>query len=172
MSRPFSVPTGDLFRHQGSRQSVTVAGHIDLALSTTRLTGDDVVADLVLEAQGETLTVSGTVAARWTGECRRCLEPTTGEVEVELSEVFEPHPVDGETYALGGDEVDLEPAVRDALALALPLAPLCSDDCSGPDPEAHPVTTAPEPDETVEAGDRPRHDPRWAVLDGLRFEDN
>ena len=173
MTRPFTVPTGDLFRHQGSRQPVTVAGRIDLALSTTRLTGDDVVADLVLEAQGGTLTASGTVTAGWTGECRRCLEPTGGEVEVELSEVFEPDPVDGETYPLGREEVDLEPAVREALALALPLAPLCSDDCSGPDPEAHPVTPAPDADGAAGAdGDRPPHDPRWGVLDALRFEDN
>lgn len=172
MSRPFAVPTGDLSRRPGARHPVTLAGPVDLALSTTRLAADDVVADLVLESQGETLTASGTVTARWVGECRRCLETTDGEVVVELSEVFEPDPVDGETYPLGRDDVDLEPAVREALALALPLAPLCSDDCTGPDPEAHPVTTAPDPAEGGSADEGPPRDPRWGALDALQFEDN
>ena len=164
------MPRGELFRHQGARHPLTLAGRLpDLALSTTRVTDDVVVADVVLEAQGETVTVSGTVAARWEGECRRCLEATGGDVVVELSEVFEAEPVDGETYPLGRDEVDLEPAIREALALALPLAPLCSDDCTGPDPEAHPVTTAPDP---ADADDAPRRDPRWGALDTLQFDDN
>ena len=171
MPRAFAVPTGELFRRQGARHPVTLAGRVpDLALSTTRLTGDDVVADLVLEAQGETVTASGTVTAGWIGECRRCLETTGGQVVVELSEVFEADPVDGETYALGRDELDLEPAIREALALALPLAPLCSEDCPGPDPEAHPVTTAPDPADEDDVG--PRRDPRWGALDALQFDDN
>ena len=67
---------------------------------------------------------------------------STGVVDVEVSEVFEAEPADdAETYPLGGDRVDLEPMVRDAVLLALPLAPLCRDDCAGPDPDDHPVGT-------------------------------
>jgi uncharacterized protein len=51
--------------------------------------------------------------------------------------------------------------VREALALALPLAPVCREDCPGPDPEANPVVT----DDEAPAGD-----PRWSALDALRFE--
>lgn len=172
MPGPFTVPTGELFRHAGARHEVTLAGRLPhLALSTTRLADDDVVADLVLEAQGDAVTATGTVSARWVGECRRCLERTEGEVTVELSEVFEPDPVDGETYPLGRDEVDLGPAVREALALALPLAPLCREDCTGPDPEAHPVTTAPELAESTNDESAPA-DPRWAALDALHFDNN
>ena len=163
MSRPpFLVPTGELFRHPGARQRVTLAGPLPgVALSTAQLTGDDVVADVVLEAQAGQVIVSGTVTARWAGECRRCLEPTAGDLTVELQEVFDPHPVEGETYPLGRDDIDLEPVVREALALALPLAPLCREDCPGPDPDAHPVRT-----DDAEAP----ADPRWAALDRLRFE--
>jgi uncharacterized protein len=75
--------------------------------------------------------------------------------------VFEPDPVEGETYPLGREDLDLGPAVREALALALPLAPVCRDDCPGADPEAHPVVTE---------DDAPAADPRWAALDGLRFD--
>ncbi len=57
--------------------------------------------------------------------------------------------------------LDLEPVLRDAFALALPLAPLCDEACAGPDPEAHPVGI----------GDaEPPADPRWSALDSLRFE--
>jgi len=159
---PFLVPTGELFRHPGARQRVTLAGPLPgVALSTAQLTGDDVVADVVLEAQAGQVIVSGTVTARWAGECRRCLEPTAGDLTVELQELFDPHPVEGETYPLGRDDIDLEPVLREALALALPLAPLCREDCPGPDPDAHPVRT-----DDAEAP----ADPRWAALDRLRFE--
>ncbi len=36
-----------------------------------------------------------------------------------------------ETYPLVGDELDLEPLVRDAILLELPQAPLCREDCQG-----------------------------------------
>jgi uncharacterized protein len=160
--RPFLVPTGELFQHRGARQHLTLAGPLPaLALSTTRLTGDDVVADVVVEAQGDAVMLTGTVTAAWEGECRRCLEPTSGVVAVDLREVFEPEPVEGETWPLGRDDLDLEPVLREALALALPLAPVCREDCPGPDPDAHPLR-----DEDAS----PPADPRWAGLDALRFE--
>lgn len=166
MRGSFLVPTGELFRHRGTRQPVTLVGPLPgLVLSTTRLTGDDVVADLVLEAQGETVTATGTVMAGWEGECRRCLGATGGVVTVEVSEVFEPVPVEGETYPLGPDRLDLAPALREALALALPLAPLCDEGCAGPDPVAHPVAPAGDDDQG-----EPPADPRWAALDALRFD--
>ena len=171
MPAPFAVSTGELFRHHGARHPLTLVGRLPgLALSTTRLADDDVVAEVVLEAQGEAVTATGTVSAHWVGECRRCLEVTEGVVTVELSEVFEPEPVEGETYPMGRDEVDLEPALHESLALALPLAPLCREDCTGPDPESHPVTTAPDPSGSDD--EQPPADPRWAALDALHFDSN
>ena len=54
--------------------------------------------------------------------------------------------------------------VRDAVLLALPLAPLCGDDCRGPAPEAFPTGVGDD--------DRPGPlaDPRWAALAELDFE--
>jgi uncharacterized protein len=173
MSRPFVVSTGELFRHPGARQHVVLVGPLSgVALSTSRLTDDDMRADLTLEAQGSTVTVTGRVAGRWTGECRRCLETTGGELTVGLREIFEPDPVEGETYRLETDQIDLEPALREALALALPLAPLCDEACAGPDPHDHPVTLEDDggeqgPDGTD--GEAPG-DPRWSALDVLRFD--
>ena len=79
--------------------------------------------------------------------------------------MFEPHPdPDAETYRLDGDRVDLEPMVRDAVLLALPLAPLCATTARAPTRRA-PVV--------VEGGRRrrqPAPDPRWAALGELRFD--
>jgi uncharacterized protein len=174
MSRPFVVSTGELFRHPGARQRVQLAGPLPgVVLSTSRLTDDDdVQADLPLEAQGSALTVMGRLVGRWTGECRRCLATTGGELEVGLQEIFEPDPVEGETYRLDRDQVDLEPALREALALALPLAPLCDEACAGPDPEDQPVTVedGSEGDGANGTNAEGPADPRWSALDALRFD--
>ena len=129
MSRPpFLIPTADLVRHPGAQQRIVGAGPLaDVALSSARLTGDDLTVDVTVESQGETVTVTGTARGRWVGECRRCLETTSGEVEVQLSEVFEPHPVEGETYPLGRDALDLEPVLREAFALAAPAIASASE---------------------------------------------
>lgn len=176
MSRPFVVSTGELFRHPGARQRMRLGGPLSgVALSSARL-ADDVQADLTLEAQGSTLTVTGRVVGHWTGECRRCLRETRGDLVVGLQEIFEPDPVEGETYRLDADHVDLEPALRETLALALPLAPLCDEACAGPDPDDHPVTVerGAEPDGEAQGangdnGAAPA-DPRWSALDALRFD--
>jgi len=73
-------------------------------------------------------------------------------------------PDTGNVYLLTGENLDLEPVVRDAVLLALPLSPLCRDECEGPDTERFPTGVPPDGDS---AGEKPM-DPRWAVLDILR----
>ena len=160
----------ELRRRPGTQRDV----HVTTALPGLQVTGarvpDDaeLVVDATLESiEGGAVTVSGTVDVPWTAECRRCLDEVVGSATVDLSEVFEVHPVEGETYPIEGDEVDLEPVVRDAALLHLPLAPLCRPDCEGPAPDEFP--TAVEGEELEEGGDGPR-DPRWAALDELRFD--
>jgi len=53
--------------------------------------------------------------------------------EVRFTELFthEAGDDDADGYLLDGDLLDLEPALRDALVLELPLAPLCAEDCPG-----------------------------------------
>jgi uncharacterized protein len=167
MRNPFLIDVGEELRHPGVRRILALAGPLPgLALSTTRVPdGADVEADLVVEAQGATVIVRGTARAPWVGECRRCLGPTSGEITVELHEVFEANAVEGETFPLVGELADLAPMLRESLALGLPLAPLCGEDCAGPDPDSHPVRV---PDD--HADDARPTDPRWAALDELRFD--
>jgi uncharacterized protein len=135
---------------------------------------------LDVEAQGRQVMVHGHFTFEWEGACRRCLEPTRQVETAEVQEVFEPSPVEGETWLLDGDHIDLAPVVRQAASLALPLAPLCRPDCPGPDPEHYPATGAgPGAGDTAGAGREgnqsgdpagPARDPRWAALDELRFD--
>jgi uncharacterized protein len=82
-----------------------------------------------------------------------------------VHEFFEREPLDGETYPLDGDEIDLEPMVRDALAPTIPSVPLCDDACLGLCPACgadRNVATCACRQETT--------DPRWATLAEITFE--
>ena len=127
--------------------------------------GSALVLDLRLEAVMEGVLVSGTVRGRAAGECVRCLDDVSLEVEAELQELFV-YP--GRTPAGEDDEdlrefeddlIDLEPALRDAVVLALPFQPLCQDDCPGLCVECG-ARLADDPDHTH--GEPV--DPRWAAL--------
>jgi uncharacterized protein len=170
-SRPLLVGVTDLLRRLGTRRPVQRSvGLDDLAISTASVTpGADVVVDLELESISNGVSATGTVTVPWTGACRRCLEPVTGTAVTEVQEIFDRHPVEGETYPFAGDVIDLEPLVRDAALLALPLAPLCETGCRGPEPDAFPATVEGE-DEGDGTDQEPAGDPRWAALDQLRFE--
>jgi uncharacterized protein len=168
---PLRVGTAELLRRLGTRkpfhERVTLDG---LHISTADVPrGGEIDVDLVLESISSGLVVEGKITAPWEGDCRRCLDHVQGVVETEVKEVFERHAVEGETYSLDQDEVDLEPMVRDAVLLALPLAPLCGPDCAGPAPDAFP-TGPDDPDPEAAAAARLR-DERWGALDELRFED-
>ncbi|MGH3275294.1 MAG: YceD family protein [Streptosporangiaceae bacterium] len=95
--------------------------------------GADLELDIQLEGVAEGVLVTATVTAPLGGECARCLEPFTSVMSVRFQELFtlaqEVAGPDG--YVLDGGLLDLEPALRDALVLELPLAPLCAGDCPG-----------------------------------------
>ncbi len=155
----------DLRRRPGDRRPVERVLHLDgLAITSARVPVDgDIRADLELEAISDGIVATGTLTVPWIGECRRCLTDVRGETESDIREVFAAVPIEGETYPLDDDVVDLEPMIRDAALLALPLAPLCGPGCPGPAPEAFP--TGP-----VSDADSAPADPRWAALDELRFD--
>jgi uncharacterized protein len=97
--------------------------------------GADLQLHVQLEGVSEGILVTATASAPLAGECARCLEEFTSSTEVRLQELFlydeDPDPDGGDGYLMDGDLLDLEPALRDALVLGLPLSPLCSSDCPG-----------------------------------------
>lgn len=172
--RPLVVGVTDIRRQPGTRRHYQREVAIpDLGISSARVPDDaEIGIDLQLEALSNGLVATGTLIVPWEGECRRCLRNVRSETVIEIREVFEPRPVGGETYPLADDTVDLEPMVRDAVLLTLPLAPLCSDDCRGPAPDVFPALV--EGDEPAGGGaegpSEPPSDPRWAGLDALHFD--
>jgi uncharacterized protein len=135
--------------------------------------GADVALDLRFEAVSEGVLVTGSAVAPLTGECARCLDPLTSAIEVSFQELYRylPDPGededDGEEHFLDGDFLDLEPAFRDAVVLALPLSPLCRDDCPGLCVECG-VKLA---DAGPGHGHGDQVDPRWGLLAKLDLHD-
>ncbi len=148
-----------------------------MCLDTAEIVTSALHVDFLLEIAGEHLVAAGRIDAHWHGPCRRCLEPVTGVSSFKVQEIFEQVPVEGETYLLDKDEVDLEPMLREAVLLNVPVVPLCSDDCLGPDPDRFPASVeVDDPDDSDSSGSDaqpvPRAgDPRWAALDALQFGD-
>lgn len=171
MDQPLQAGIADLRHRPGTRRPFRLDLPLDgLVTSAARVpVGALVEVDLELEAQGDEVMVTGEVRAPWAGACRRCLEPARGVVVVPVQEVYVPDADEGETYPIAGDRIDLDPLVREAVLPSLPLAPLCSDACAGPVPEAWvgegggDPSAEGDPDE-----DEPGRDPRWAALDALR----
>jgi uncharacterized protein len=167
---PLIVGVTEQLRRLGTRKHVVVDAEVSgLELSSARVPeGAEVHVDVLLEAIAHaSVTATGKVTAPWRGECRRCLGTVEGMLTAKVKEVFEAKPVEGDTYALDHDHVDLEPMVRDVVLLHLPLAPLCSEGCAGPAPDVLPVVVPADAD--PDEDERPK-DPRWAGLEGLRFD--
>jgi uncharacterized protein len=163
---PFVVNVATLRRRPGSRRPVVVTGPLSgLTVSASGVPdGTPVVSDLLLESlQGEAVLATGTVEARWEGACRRCLGPASGPLAIEVRELFEARPDEEDIYPLSGDQIDLEPLVRDAVLLELPQAPLCQEGCRGLCP-----TCGTNLNEGTCPCETEVRDPRWAALDELR----
>jgi uncharacterized protein len=135
--------------------------------------GADVALDLRFQAVSEGVLVTGTAVAPLTGECARCLDPLTTSTGVSFQELYRYLPDPGEDENdveerfLDGDLLDLEPAFRDAVVLALPLSPLCSEDCPGLCAECGAKLADAGPDH----GHGEKTDPRWDLLAQLDIHD-
>jgi uncharacterized metal-binding protein YceD (DUF177 family) len=100
--------------------------------------GADVHLRLRLESVMEGVLVSGDIEAPLTGSCARCLEPIEDTLTLAVQELYayegsttEATSEEDEVRRIEGDHLDLEPLVRDTVVLALPLAPVCAEDCAG-----------------------------------------
>jgi uncharacterized protein len=168
---PFVIDTRTLGRRPGSmrKDSYTVPAPADLGVEMVGVPeGTEVELDLRLEAVMEGVLVSGTARALLSGECARCLDPLTSSIEVEFQELYvysdtrSGGSAEDDERRLEGDLIDLEPVVRDAMVLALPLSPLCQDDCPGLCTDCGVRLADAEPDHHHDAVD-----PRWAALQGM-----
>lgn len=166
---PLVVDITPLKRQPGTQQrfELRLPPPDGVVLESAEIVATELHIDLQLEVAGEELITQGRIDVDWVGPCRRCLEPQQASSEIELREIFQRRPIEGETYPLDENEVDLEPMVREVVLLNLPIAPLCSDTCPGPDPTRFPTSVVVDPDPQAE----PPADPRWAALSELSFDD-
>jgi uncharacterized protein len=160
---PFRINVSSLEGSPNSRRELSRSGALaDLQTSGAAVDPASEVSfsGFVDWIDGKRLVLTGTVNAPWSGECRRCAVTASGEVNAEVREIFEPTPTEGETYPLTGDVIDIEPMIREAVMLELPVAPLCRDDCKGLCPECGVNHNEATCDCKVDVTD-----PRWAGLD-------
>ena len=78
----------------------------------------------------DSLEIRGTVTYRLEGQCSRCLNPATVEVQGELDAYFEARS-DFEDYGYTNGKVDVTKAVEDAIMLSMPFSLSCGEDCKG-----------------------------------------
>ncbi|KPI12409.1 protein of unknown function DUF177 [Actinobacteria bacterium OK074] len=139
--------------------------------------GAPVELELRLESVMEGVLVTGTARADAAGECVRCLEPLELALRADFQEMFSYPDADdrGRSKAEPADDAeddedrffiedglfDLEPVLRDAVVLALPMQPVCQDDCPGLCSVCG-ALLADAPDHHHDAVDI-----RWAALQGL-----
>ena len=127
------------------------------------------------------LLVQGQVSAHVGLQCSRCLDEVVVPVKGTLEEQFQPtvdvetgRPVRREAYEeddtafeiSGNHEMDLTEPVRQALLVAVPLKPLCREDCKGLCPQCGANWNNGLCDCPTETMDN-----RWAALKELRLED-
>ncbi|MFF3395229.1 YceD family protein [Streptomyces sp. NPDC002669] len=178
---PLVFDTHELGRRPGALQRLTrsVDAPADLGIDGVIGVpeGAPVELDLRLESVMEGVLVTGTARAAAEGECVRCLEPLHQEVAADFQEMFSYPDADdrGRAKAEPADDAeddedrlfiedglfDLEPVLRDAVVLALPMQPVCRESCAGLCSECG-----------IRLDENPGHhhdavDIRWAALQGL-----
>jgi|SRR5579863_114553 len=101
------------------------------------------------------------------GPCMRCLEPADATFEIDAREISQPGAGEelDSPYVESG-VLDLAGWSRDALALSLPRAILCREDCAGLCPVCGAVLNTAGADHHHDA----EPDPRWAKLSELKFD--
>jgi uncharacterized metal-binding protein YceD (DUF177 family) len=133
--------------------------------------GAPVALDLRLESVMEGVLVSGSVTVPLVGSCARCLEPLEDVLELDVQELYayegsttEETSEEDEVRLVEAERIDLEPMLRDAVVLALPLAPVCDEDCAGLC-----ATCGQRWDDLPADHSHEQLDPRWAGL-AARFD--
>ncbi len=110
----------------------------------------------------------GTLALRVTADCRRCLKPVTVPVTADFGALFAEDPeslADPDAYPLPPHPtvIDLRPAVREEVMLAVPEYVLCRENCRGLCPRCgKDLNAGPCGCPPAEA------DPRWRALADLK----
>jgi uncharacterized protein len=174
---PLVLDIRDLPRSPGAMRELhrVASAPADLGLELVGVPqGADLVLDLRAQSVSEGVYVSGDVTVPLVGECGRCLRPIDDTLTVSIAELYayqhsttEETTEEDEVGRVQDDLIDLEPAVRDAVVLALPVNPVCREDCPGLCPDCGVAW-----DDLPADHSHPRVDSRWAALSTLDQPNN
>ena|SRR5215469_6439362 len=172
---PLVFDTRDLAPGVARTLSRTIPAPDHMGVELARVpAGAELELEIQLEGVAEGVLATATVSGPLVGECARCLEPFASVMKVRFQELFTlgdgPVQMDGaedaDSYRLDPSRLlDLEPALRDAIVLDLPLSPLCEAGCQGLCVECGVRLADAEPGH--------RHDERgtmWAALKDFQAE--
>jgi uncharacterized protein len=119
--------------------AVTDARSLDPAFSDPSWRLDRV--SLQVDADGADVLVHGELRATVPQTCGRCLETFRATVDAQVDVRLVPRPATKDSVELGADDLDVDFYENDQLdlnrvvetetTLALPMKPLCRDDCRG-----------------------------------------
>jgi uncharacterized protein len=160
------VSVADIVGRPGKYRDVAIDADLpEVGNALTRVGEAPVRARLRCESVVEGVLVTGRVEGTTTVSCGRCLEERNRSLAVDVCELFVSPggDADEDAYRLVGLAMDLRPLLTDAVALALPLRPLCREDCKG---------LCADCGRNLNRGScdcaRDGIDPRWAPLAALR----
>lgn len=132
-----------LKEHSGATREIDIDDDMPVDGATVHLTGH-----ARLDRTPRGILVRATVHGTHTDQCSRCLRPTSTPIDIVLEEEFIPRidmdtgvrieTLEGEDEAFrltARHELDLAEALAQYWAMALPMATVCSEDCSGLCPE-------------------------------------
>jgi len=166
---PWVIELRELGRRAGSMQALdrTIPAPADWKIEVIGVPeGAPVHLDLRLESVMEGVLVSGEITAPLVGSCARCLDPIEDTLRLDVQELFaysgsttDETSEEDEVRLVEGERIDLEPMVRDAVVLSLPLAPVCDEDCAGLCAEC-----GQRWDDLPDDHSHEQLDPRWAGL--------
>ena len=166
----------DLPRQVGSIKDVCVETTAPADLGTDVIgvpEGSAVVLDAQLTSMEDGVLARGRADVHVHGRCVRCLRDLDEDRTVAFDELYylpqaakaqaaEDDEEADDLFLVGETDLDLEPALRDALVLALPFQPLCGQDCAGLCSQCGERLDDLPPDHHHE-----QLDPRWSALAAL-----
>ncbi len=164
MATPLVINVVELLRWPGTTKDVSVTVQSsDVEFNDARVADEPVEIHVKCESLSNGIAVVGTVSATWVGECRRCLAPLRERMTVHVDELYQQVAEDPDAYLIQNDQISLLPMVRENLLVAIPLGPLCREDCPGFCPQCGTDLA-----EGMCGCDTTVSDPRWAALEGLK----
>jgi uncharacterized protein len=132
-SNPFVFNVGDLGSNHVATKPVRIEAAPGWHVELSRVADDRPVTfdgELTMTSGG--LVVRGALLGTAIHTCTRCLARWDEAVMVEVAQLVAGVDVadpEDEDYVYSGNDVDLEPVLRDEFLLALPMLPSCPDGC-------------------------------------------